>query len=43
MNLQLIGTDTGSGAIEDANGCNLDGDNDGNTGGNYSTTFGILG
>jgi len=43
MNLQLIGTNAGNGTIEDANGCTLDGDGNGTQGGNYSTTFGILG
>lgn len=43
MQLQLIGTDNGNGAIENSNGCNLDGDNNGTQGGNYTTTFGILG
>lgn len=42
MPLQLIGTNTGSGAIEDSNGCNLDGDGDGAQGGNYTTTLGIF-
>lgn len=43
INFQLIGTDNGNGAIQNLNGCNLDGDLDGNEGGNFTTIFGILG
>ena len=41
MTLVLIGT--GNIGIKDSNGCNLDGDVDSIPGGNWSTTFGILG
>lgn len=39
--LVIIGT--GVNGVKDASGCNLDGDNDGNPGGNWTTTFGLLG
>lgn len=41
MTLDLIGN--GPNGIEDANGCMLDGDSNGVEGGNWTTTFGILG
>jgi hypothetical protein len=41
--LRLIGTDEGQGAIRDTDGLPLNGDNDRLPGGNFETTFGIVG
>jgi hypothetical protein len=41
--LILTGTDTGSGTIKDINGNLLDGDSNGNPGGDYWTVFGRVG
>lgn len=41
--LKLIGTDTGKGAIKSIGGAFLDGDNDMSSGGNYSTSFNLIG
>lgn len=41
--LTLVGTDTGSGAIKSTLGRTLDGDDDGNPGGDFSYMFWILG
>lgn len=43
FNLQIIGTDTGKGAVRDRDGEYLDGDNDNMPGGNYDTTWVIKG
>ncbi|MEW5804382.1 MAG: cohesin domain-containing protein [bacterium] len=43
FSLQLIGTDTGNGAIKDDNGNPLDGDENGTYGGNYTTGFCLIG
>ncbi|MCO5191144.1 MAG: hypothetical protein M9928_03085 [Anaerolineae bacterium] len=41
--LHLIGTDTGDGTILSTGGAALDGDEDGSSGGDYQTTFVIVG
>lgn len=41
--LTLIGTDTGEGAVTDRNGHPLDGESDGVDGGDYQTSFTLVG
>lgn len=43
FNIVLIGSDDGQGAIKDTNGVHLDGDGDGNDGGNFSFDFTTIG
>jgi hypothetical protein len=43
VSITLVGTDTGSGAITDAKGIPLDGDKDGEAGGDFEYSFNIIG
>lgn len=43
FSIKLIGSDTGNGAIKGPDGKHLDGDKDNNDGGDYKTSFVLLG